>query len=466
MSDPQDDAQEEALLDWDDPEDDEDAQEEDGSDLDDVIADSQGPRVVTELPGGVGALVLTGRGAGRTVVPPSSATGNTTQSASGLPTRDEALSGSRPLMIVHCPHRDRRDIPHLLASILTATSGNVGLGAAVRLPTATATAHTNWLDDCAAAVLRIADPACYLLDPSIVRVKAVSTRSKKWWPYLASPSPSVDEVLDAQRAVGANLLLSPGRAVDPSGGQKALDDAFDEATRALELLAGGERLALNLTLPGQWLSSPTARNMLLDQLLDQDQFRVWHIRVQWPAALSPYQQPVDLNLLRGYKRLAQIAEDEERILLLPQTGLTGWLQLGFGATGFGAGPWSSSHAFKEEKEQGGGGGNPEVQRYFEPTLLHTIERSVHDVLSSDPEYVTCNCPFCPVLLSGGVWNHRLAKQHQLHWLGRLSGDAALNGRTLASQVRHTVQAALSERSRSLLSGLNVPAHLQAWDQIL
>lgn len=463
MSDPDEDAQEGALFDWEDLDDDEAESDDDLVNLDDVISHSAGPRVVSELPGGAGALVLTGPGAGRTVLPSMDATDGTTQSAGGLPTRDEVLGGSRALFIVHCPHQHRSNIPHLLASILTATGGTVGLGAAVRLPTAKALAHRTWLEDCAAASLRIADPACYLLDPSIVQVKAISPRSQSWWPYLSGPSPSVGEVLDAQREAGANLLLSPGRAVDPSGGQRALNDAFDEATNALEAVAGGERLALNLTLPALWLSSPTARNMLLDQLLDQDQFGIWHIRVQWPAARS-YQQPTDPNLLQGYKRLAQLAEDEERVLLLPQTGLTGWLQLGFGATGFGAGPWGATHAFREERE-GGGGGKPEVPRYFEPTLLHSVERSVHDSLSEQPGYVACECPYCPTLLSGERWNHQLAKLHQLYWLGLLAGDA-VSGRSPASQVRRRVHAAQAAASDTLLAGLNVPTHLRAWDPLL
>jgi hypothetical protein len=110
--------------------------------------------------------------------------------------------------------------------------------------------------------------------------------------------------------------------------------------------------------------------------------------------------------------------------LLPHTGLTGWLQLGLGATGFGAGLWGSSHAFREDKERTGFGNNPEVQRYFEPALLHTVERSVHDVLSADPAYTMCDCPSCPALQDGS-WNHRAAKLHQLHWLGRLAAVVGL-----------------------------------------
>src|SRR5690606_40251702 len=62
------------------------------------------------------------------------------------------------------------------------------------------TAHSNWFDDCAAAVVRIADPAGYLLDPGIVQVKPISEQAKKRAPYLRTSSPAISEILDAQRA--------------------------------------------------------------------------------------------------------------------------------------------------------------------------------------------------------------------------------------------------------------------------
>ncbi|MEV5650504.1 hypothetical protein AB0L57_19825 [Nocardia sp. NPDC052254] len=453
------------LFDWDESEDLDALDTDEDPPLADDIIDEQRPRVITALPAGDGSLVLRGPGAGRTIVPSSSAlAGVPTTSAGKLPTRDEALDGSHALMIVHRPHQNIDDIPRLLASILAETASDTSLGVSVRLPQAKPTAHAKWFDECAAAAVKIADPACYLLDPAIVRVKPISERQKGYAPYLADPPPSVTEVLDAQREAGANLLLSSGRALDPSEGQSALDVVFTEATAALASLSGNERLALNLTLPSQWLTRPTARNLLLDQLMEFSHFDLLYVRVQLPAGLSPFQQPIDPDLLEGYRKLACFAADEERTLLLPQTGLTGWLLLGLGATGFGAGPYGSSHAFREEKAQPRGGNIQEVERYFEPALLHAVERSVHDVLSEDPTYVLCDCPYCPTLHEG-AWTQRGAKLHQLHWLGRLAADV-MSGRSPISKVRRRVHAAQTAANSALLSGQNIPRHLQAWDPLL
>ena len=45
---------------------------------------------------------------------------------------------------------------------------------------------------------------------------------------------------------------------------------------------GASRVALNLTLQTEWLTDPALRELLLDQLLDQEQFDVWYVRVLWP----------------------------------------------------------------------------------------------------------------------------------------------------------------------------------------
>jgi hypothetical protein len=453
------------LSDWDDAGD-EALDGDQTAELDLQITDSDGPPVIAELPDGSGSLVLSGAGAGTVVLADAAeAPSGTTTMASRIRSRDEALKASTPLMLVHCPHQNRDAIPRLLASVVAATGGVVSVGAAVALPLGTTTAHQGWLDRCTAASLRIADPLGYLLDPGVVRVKAISARAQRWMPYLSNDPLDMSQVLQAQRDVGANLLLSSGRALDPTNAQPSLDAAFAEADTALAELAAGERLALNLTLPAQWLINATSRSALLAQLLDQEQFDVWYIRVQWPADLRATHQPLNSKLLQGYKRLAQLALDEERTLLLPQTGLTGWLQLAFGATGFGAGPFGSGQAFKEHA-QGGGGGQPPVERYFEPTLLHSVERTVHDALRAQSSYVPCNCPYCPALHSGSVWSHGLARLHHMNSMGRLAGVAAATGRTPAAAIRRTVQAATRAAARQPLAGISAPQHLSVWDQLL
>lgn len=407
-------------------------------------------------------LVLSGPGAGSVLLDEASST----PSAIRIPTRDEALlEQAPPIMIVHRPHQAVGVIPRLLASVLAATDGGVSLGVSAPLAGMTEASAQQWLSEQPAAALRIADPRGYLKDPTIVRIRPLSARVLGWAPYLKRDELDVGEILDTQRKVGANLLLSPGRALDPTDPQQSLDKAFADADTAIAMLEPGERLALNLTAPSQWLTSKALRDALFAQLIDQEQFDLWYIRIQWPASLRAFQQPTDANLLGGYKRLAQLASDEERRLVLPQTGLTGWLQLGFGAAGFGAGPFGAGQAFKENS-QGGNGKTPEVPRYFEPTLLHSVERSIHNALSTQSGYETCDCPYCPALLSGRDWDHELARLHGLHWMGRLAALPSTSGRTVSATVRRTASAALAAAEKQPLAGISSPQHLRVWDQLL
>jgi len=432
------------------------------TDVDSKISDDpSGQRLVALLPDGR-RLVLSGAGAGATVFDGT----DTTVAGPTIRDRDDALaSGAPPIMLLHRPHQAAGVIQRLSASIVAATRGGVSLGVAAMLPDSSEATVTQWLSAHPAAALRLADPGCFRMDPTLVRISDLSDRALRWAPYLGQDEIDVGELLDRQRFAGANLFLSSGRALDPTSPQRSLDTVFTSADEALSKLQAGERMALNLTMSTQWLASTALREMLFAQLVDQEQFDLWHIRVQWPAALRAFQQPTDANLLAGYKRLGQLAYDEERRLLLPQTGSTGWLQLGFGATGFGAGPFGAGQAFKEYS-QGGGGGTTPVPRYFEPSLLHYVERSVHEALSSQSDYETCDCPYCPALLAAVDWNHELARLHGLHWLGRLAALQTTSGRPIEAVVRRSVRAAIAAAESQPLAGISSPQHLRAWDRLL
>lgn len=432
-----------------------------GAEVDSKISDHPSKTGLTaRLPSGA-HLVLSGPGAGSALTDKASSTRSIE-----IPTRDATLlPGAPPIMIVHRPHQAVGVIPRLLASILAASGGGVSLGVSAPLAGVSETTARQWLSEQPVAAIRIADPRGYLKDPSIVRIRSLSARGLSWAPYLSSDELNVGEVLDAQRAADANLLLSPGRALDPTDPQRSLDRAFADADTAIAQLKTGERLALNLTAPSEWLTRRPLRDALFAQLIDQEQFDLWYVRIQWPASLRAFQQPTDANLLGGYKRLAQLASDEDRRLILPQTGLTGWLQLGFGAAGFGAGPFGAGQAFKENS-QGGNGNAPEVPRYFEPALLHYVERSIHSALRAQSGYERCDCPYCPSLLSGGEWDHELARLHGLHWLGRLAALPSTSGRSVSATVRRTAAAALASADRQPLAGISSPQHLRVWDQLL
>lgn len=418
------------------------------------LEDEVGAPPTALLPDG-STLALTGPGAGRTSDGPPDALAAIT-----LRNRDESLDAG-PVVLYHRPREGAGDIPRLLASVVAATRGRVSLGAVSPLGTLTAISNQAWLSSCGAAGIRIADPLCFKLDADMGQRPFSGVATRHWQRLLADPS-NISDVLDTQREVGANLLLTSGRMLAMGDPQQALDDLCAEGDAALALLARGERVALNLTLPTEWLTDATLRGLLLDQLLDQEQFDVWYVRVLWPSSPAHPAQPTRAALLDGYKRLAQLADDEDRRLLLPQSGLTGWLQLAFGATGFGTSPTGSGQSLR--REQGGGGGFPPVERYFEPSLLHVVERPTHDVLLRSQGYVRCTCPYCPALHSGGGWSHPLARMHHAYWCGRLADP----GSRPAGAVRRTVRAALREAERlsAVLTGPNDPTHLQAWDRLL
>jgi hypothetical protein len=436
--------------------------DEDGDEPADAIQGSG--QVAARLPGGSGYLIVDGPGAGSVT---NSGAGSEIRDAAALPERDEVLDGTLPLFVVHRTAHYWRAMPRLLAQVHAAAGANLALGVASSLPMASEQSHAAFNSSCTAAAVRLVDPQGYLTDPQDVRVAEPSVRSRRWAPYLTGIPFTAGDLLNMQRDRGANLLLTSGRALDPSDAQRSLDAACAEGDNALALLKPGERLALNLTMSAAWLARPVLVRALLAQLVDQEQFDTWYVRVQWPKSVAAYAQPTDAGFLAGYRQLAEVAADEERRLLLPQTGLTGWLMLAFGAAGFGTGLAGSYQAFSEPV--GGGGGKPRIERYFERQLLHTVERTVRPVLEGDPAYAQCPCAYCRPLFTGAAWSHEYAGLHYLFNVGMLTAGvapAAAGRRGTHGAVGRQVRSALRFAAGKALTGTSGPAHLRAWDQFL
>lgn len=440
---------------------------EDGSEEADVETSQGVAHQYSEMPDGT-YLILSGPGAGTVVMEPPD--GAVMRPTPAVPSRDEALDDGRPLLMIHRPHQAADVIPRLMANIYANGAGNFALGTILPIPAVSPQSRDRWAAACPTAAVKIADPRGFVLDPTYIRLEdePVKSRMETYAPYLATVGANdwVAQVLDAQRGAGANLLLTSGRALNTASPQPALDAASDEGDDALAELQDGERLALNLTLNADWLTNPALLNALLAHLVDQEQFDTWYIRVQW-RGLRAHQQPSRAELLAGYRELAEVAEDEDRNLLLPQTGLTGWFLLAFGATGFGTGVDGSHNAFGEPG--GGGGGQPRIERYFERQLLHTVERTVHDQLVGDPGYQTCTCIYCRALLAPSrPWDHRLAGLHYLSNLGYLTAGA---GQPTApggarGYIRRSVRRASRFSEGKMLASTNAPSHLRAWGRAL
>lgn len=421
-------------------------------------------RLTARLPSGSGYLIIEGPGAGSVV---TESGGSAVREAAALPDRDAALEGTRPLFLVHRSYNFAQALPRLLASMHAAAGANLALGVVSALPQVSEDSHRSLHSACAAAAVHIVDPLGYFAASGDLRLPPLSNRAQGRAPYLAGDPATIADILNFQRDRGANLLLTSGQALDPADPQRSLDAVCREGDDALASLAPGERLALNLTFSARWLTYAPLRDKLLAQLLDQEQFDTWYVRVQWPASLRSYAQPTDEQLLRGYQRLAELAVDEDRRLLLPQTGLTGWFMLGHGAAGLGMGLSGTDQAFREDS--GGGGPAPIIERYFERQLLNTIERTARPALIADPQYVKCTCPYCPPLFSGGAWSREYAGLHLLYSAGTLTASAApaiAGPGGPRGAVRRAVRAAVAVAAGKGLAGISEPRHLQAWDRLL
>jgi hypothetical protein len=394
----------------------------------------------------------------------------TADSAPRLRTRDEALDENVPIFLTHRGGQYHKHLPHVLARLHQAEGSNISLGAILRIPGQTASVNRDFFGKCSTAAIRIADPFCYSADKSCLRLpkNEFSQRTLEHAPYLEDVSSSdlAERVLDAQRESGANLLLTTGRALDTGNSDESIKGLFEDAEKCLALLDSGERLALNLTISSRWLAAENLRERLLNELLDREEHEIWFVRVQWRAQLS-YAQLSDESLLAGYKRLAELAMDEGRILLLPQTGITGWLMLAFGARGYGVGVSATDQAFKEPSF-GRKKGSTRRERYYERQLLHTVERGVHDVLADEPDYVGCECTYCQELSSSPAWSHELAGLHSLYSSGCLAGeiqrDIDRGGQRAA--IRRAVRSAQRFAAGKDLVKANAPQHLPAWDRLL
>jgi|SRR5579884_638689 len=427
---------------------------------------------VIRLPSGSEFLILSGEGAG-SIVPtaPPGARENAKRAASGLRTRDNALSGNVPIYLIQRGASYYKELPSVLARLHATHGENLALGLIVRIPQATARSNTALFDRASAAAIRIADPCTYLLDTDILRLSdnPIGIRARRYAPYLLDGGSAgwIESIVDAQRAAGANLILSPGSAINPDRPQQTLDEACTQADEVASLLRPGERMALNLTLSSRWLSSDSLRTHLLNQLIDQDQFGIIYLRVQW-APTASFAQMTDLPLVDGIKRLANLCLDEGRQLILPQSGLSGWFALAFGSTGFGAGTAGADHAFTEFAIRRRAPGSQRVARYYETQLLHTVERAAHDQLAALSDYQACDCLYCNYQQSRMIWSHEAASLHHLIALGELAAkvqsDSERGGRHGA--VRRAVRAAVRYSRGKPLVDANVPRHLQVWDQAL
>jgi len=468
--------------DWDDP-DVQDVPESEGPDLLAPVADAgDGSRLVVLSGPRVGTIV---DGASSE----SSAQSVTSPSARLFPrpvaTAAAALAPGEVLMVVHRPGTYAARLPHALARAHSDFSyTGLHLGVSANLPRRGEADTASYLASCGAASVRIADPEGYALPGDLVEDPPLTTPQTAKTPYAAD-APAVGmpasadwnrQVIRSQRAAGANVLLTPGRTLDHNNPTAELDEAGQSLTVLLDEVTGTEVPAWNLTLRANWLIDPSLRNQLFAELVDRDDVLVWHIRVRWPVNSKPYGQTLQTQLLEGYQELAETARQEDRALLLPNTGLTGWLCLAWGAAGFGTGPSQATQAWKDKqimRSKKGSPRPPAVQRHHASPLLHTISVASHlnlDQTLPDTTYPSCGCTFCEQQRNAPTWLSELDASHAIYDMARLSALVAAEPRQRRfALIRRLVAEAEALHDRLPAASLDVketPDHLQGWAAIL
>lgn len=383
---------------------------------------------------------------------------------------DHALDGDVPLLMLHRGQNWFTRLPRLLNEMHAAHHGSLNQAVVVRLRRDRPARTIAFLDRCASASVKIVDPEGYLLWERTPGVDVPRRRYPADHPWLTLPAAPnqawVRSVVAAQRDVGANLLLSPGLWMPGVHRRAELDSAIEQARWTARSLRAGERLAVNMTLDTTWLTSTTHRDDLMHEISESSE-QVFYLRFRWPIIRQPYGQPADVGILDGYREIAEHAYDLGKTLLLPNTDLTGWVALGWGAHGFGTGlmPGDRSFAAKADIRIPADKRRPAKPRYFERGLLHTVDGATHDLLAGLRGYVACPCRYCVSQRAlAPNWDRELAAQHHITKLGELVATVSAAPRGPAA--KQEVNDANSYRDRvsaSINLGLDgTPRHLPLW----
>ena len=384
------------------------------------------------------------------------------------------LAGDRPIFLLHRSYQGGTGFRALATAVAAVADGRLELGVMVTLPHHTSSEARSILDEAAGYELRIADPAFHEHESS---GETLSTARQRRAPYLIGtlpPRPSddvIDEILRVQRAAGATALLTPTGAVTTVEPERSLVDAMRwvRATRAKD---PPEPLLVGLTLSRAWLADPALREILLNEIVDSTETN-WYLRVRWGHLRPRHAQLSDTGLLRGYQIVAEVLASEEKVLLLPQTGLTGWLMTGLGAAGFSVGTGGPEQAYAEPVViRIKGPRRPPVPRYFESSLLHTVSGATQASLSRSATYTECPCRYCARMRSGTAaidsrrWDRDLAARHQVVSLAALHARLATSDRRAAAR-RVVAASRRAERAAvPRLAGEDRPVHLEVWEDLL
>lgn len=413
-----------------------------------------------------------------TPVPPASSqlpdhVGSETPS---MPTVEDILAGAAPVFLVHKSAQLWQRTPEALGVARRVTGGRIGLGTVIRLPRHSPTAAKLYLDACHHAALRIADPEVHAIPGTGSPAKSISPKFQAHYawagvmPAVTDPQAAreawVNEVLESQSSAGANVLLSASGWVGAAQASQELQQAMSWVVLSRHVAGSSTPMFVNLTLAGDWIAMTALRQMLLHEIVESTE-TLWYIRVRWPKVDPRYGQLTNDALLDGYKELASTAALERKVLVLPNSGLTGWYSTALGASGFSTGTSWPEQAFCEDPVFGRPPGQkapPPAERYFERAVLHPLLWSDAQSLASVAGHRACQCRYC-LTMRANQYSREYSGAHYLVRGARLLDELGNSNRRLeALRIVQDAQAFVAGLAGTVhaLPSKWVPQHLAMW----
>ncbi len=316
-----------------------------------------------------------------------------------------------------------------------------------------------------------------LADPETHRLHyqfADRGRARQAYDYLQESDPIanarrfVNNALRSQENASRATLISPWllHGTTPSMAFARATVRYAELARAHPLVAGGLDLMMGFAVTESVVRSDGARDDFLDEVTELDP-GVIYLRVSITPATS-FGQYRDEAALRGWATLVESLADNDFTVLLPQSGVVGWLMTAFGAQAFGAGINNSMHRFSAPS---GGFGQPLEWYFYEPMLTFVLRPEV-GALDAALGLTGCSCRYCAQLPFGGPgnWDRNTAGLHFMTVCADMMHRCA-SSQDRRDHVRGVIRQADSNyqtvRSANVvLDPRSVPQHLEVWSRVV
>jgi len=382
------------------------------------------------------------------------------------------LRGDTPTVIFYRGQNNGR-LQEAVDELVVQHRQKLGLGVVLRIPPHTQKSAAKYLGEHSRVPLLLADPELHRNPDSKWPRKEDLTKRAKEWSYLSSypekPSKKwAAAVTKLQYDLGATVALSASGWVDDANAKAGLQEALRYVTASREAL-GDAPMLVNLTMNYRWLSEPTLRDILLNEVVESEE-NAWYLRFDWPEMKVRYRQLIDEPVLAGYKDVATTFALEDRRLFLANSGLTGWVSTALGATGFSTGQSWDDQKFAPDpirRNRPGVPPPPSVPRILDPKLMNTIEYSEFQRLDDHSGHADLPTSFGLTMDTDGH-TRELAGLHHVATVGNLQATLA-SGRQNIQALRR-VKAAEKFLDGldpvDLPTGSNDPQHLQLWRKLL